>query len=485
MSNLNRRDFLKGSLAAGVALGLPACARIAPHARLRGANEDIRLGIIGIRGQGNHHINTFRNVPGVRVVALCDADSDILAQRVQEARDRNEPVKGYSDLRDLLDDPEVDAITTATPNHWHALVTIWACQAGKDVYVEKPVCHEIWEGRQMINAARKYNRIVQTGTQKRSDMGLKAAFEYIQAGNLGKIKVARGFCYKRRPSIGKVDGPQIVPANIDYNLWCGPAPDEPLMRKSLHYDWHWVWPSGNGDLGNQGIHEMDLCRWALGEQKLAPRVMSIGGRFGYIDDGTTPNSLITIFDYETAPLIFEVRGLPTSPDINAMDNYKGTRIGIVIECEDGYFAGGGGGGWVYDNKGNKIKQFKGQAGEGHHANFIKAVRSRKVEDLNADIYEGHISSSLCHMGNISYRLGAEANPHEVMEEVKGNGEMSSTYGRLMEHLEVNKVDLKQTPLIMGPCLDFNPNSERFTDSRKANGMLKRDYRKPFVVPRWV
>jgi hypothetical protein len=230
---------------------------------------------------------------------------------------------------------------------------------------------------------------------------------------------------------------------------------------------------------------MDLCRWALGEQKLAPRVMSIGGRFGYIDDGTTPNSLITILDYEKAPLIFEVRGLPTSPDINAMDHYKGTRIGVVIECEDGYFAGGDGGGWSYDNKGNKIKQFKGQAGEGHHANFIDAVRSRRVEDLNADIYEGHISSSLCHQGNISYRLGHECNPHEVMEEVRGNGEMSSTFDRLMEHLDVNKVDLKQTPMVMGPWLRFNPDTERFTDSRKANAMLKRDYRKPFVVPRWV
>ena len=386
MSNMNRRDFLKGTLATGVALGLPGCARlVAPHARIRGANDDIRLGIIGINGQGNYHIQTFGKIPGVRIVALCDADSHVLANRVQEASDRNQPVKGYQDLRDLLDDPEIDAITTATPNHWHSLVTVWACQAGKDVYVEKPVCHEIWEGQQMVKAARKYNRIVQTGTQKRSDMGLKAAFEYIQAGNIGKIKVARGFCYKRRASIGKVDGPTPVPDYINYDLWCGPAPKVPLMRKNLHYDWHWVWPSGNGDLGNQGIHEMDLCRWALGEPKLAPRVMSIGGRFGYIDDGNTPNSLITILDYEKAPLIFEVRGLPTSPDINAMDHYKGVRIGIVVECEDGYFAGGGGGGWIYDNNDKKIKQFEGQAGEGHHENFINAVRSRRVQDLNAEI----------------------------------------------------------------------------------------------------
>ena len=491
MSKLSRRDFIKSSLATAAGVGIVTSVPATVWSQVVGANDDIRVAVVGFRGQGAGHIKRFHNLQGVRVVALCDADKAILDREVKKFKDRNEKVDAYTDVRKLLEDKNIDAIVTATPNHWHSLVTVWACQAGKDVYVEKPVSHNIWEGRKMVEAARKYKRIVQAGTQSRSDEAVQEAFEYIHRGELGKIVVARGFCYKRRESIGKVDGPQPIPESVDYDLWTGPAPLGPLMRKSLHYDWHWVWATGNGDIGNQGIHEMDMCRWALGQKGLAPRVMSIGGRFGYDDDAETANTQIAILDYEPAPLIFEVRGLPKKKDSSAMDNYRGIRVGVVIECEGGYFAGGGGGGWVYDNDGNKIKQFKGDGGAKHHANFIEAVRSRKVSDLNADIIEGHISSALCHMGNISHRIGQMSSPDEIKEAIKGEPQAVETFERFREHLFANWVDLSKTRAALGPWLKMDSGKERFVGdgefgiTRWANELLKRDYREPFVVPEKV
>ena len=487
MSELTRREFIKSSMAAGAAM-----AMVAPFSRVLGANNDIRIGVVGVGSQGSNHIKYFHKLPGVRVVALCDADKNHLGRRVDDFKKRNEKVDTYVDVRKLLEDKSIDAITIATPNHWHSLVTVWACQAGKDVYVEKPVSHNIWEGRKMVEAARKYDRIVQTGTQNRSDVGLREVIPYIRQGSLGKILWARGLCYKRRESIGKVDGPQPIPESLDYNLWCGPADMRPLMRKRLHYDWHWVWNTGNGDIGNQGVHEMDVCRWAIGQSGLAPRVISIGGRFGYDDDGETANTQITFLDYNPAPLIFEVRGLSRKKDDSAMDYYrKVTQVGVVIQCEDGYFAGGRGGGWAYDNEGNKIKQFKGDGGGGHHANFIRAVRSRKVSDLNADILEGHISSALCHMGNISYRIGRLSSPSEIGKAVKAESEVMETFERFQEHLFANWIDLSKTRAVLGPWLKMDSRKEKFVGdgefgiTRWANELLRRDYREPFVVPEKV
>ncbi len=480
MSKMTRRNFLRSSLAAGVAVTLAT-----PYSRVRGANDDIRIAVVGVGGQGSGHINYFRKLPGVRVVALCDADKDHLDNRVNDFKKRNETVDGYIDVRKLLENKNIDAITTATPNFWHALVTIWACQAGKDVYVEKPVSHNVWEGRKIVEAARKYNRIVQTGTQKRSDEGLIEAFKFMREGNLGAIKWARGFCYKPRGSIGKVNGPQPIPASVDYNLWCGPADMLPLMRKNLHYDWHWVWNTGNGDIGNQGIHEMDLARWALGQPKLPPRVIGIGGRFGYDDDAETANTQIAFFDYKPAPLIFEVRGLPRKAGETGMDVYrKVTQIGVVVQCENGYFAGGDGGGWTYDKDGNKLKQFKGEGGGGHHENFIKAVRSRKVSDLNADIEGGHISSALCHMGNISYRLGQKKSADEIKQLIKDNPELTDSFDRFLTHLAANNVDVAKTPATIGPMLTMDPEKEKFVGdlADMANMLVKRNYREPFVIP---
>ncbi len=490
MSGMSRRSFMKGSLVTAATTGIIGGA----WSRVLGANDDVRVAIVGINSQGNGHIGRFSNMKGVRVVALCDPDKAVLDKRVKSFTDKQQKVDAYIDVRKLLDDKNIDAIVTASPNHWHSLITVWSCQAGKDVYVEKPVSHNVWEGRKAVEAARKYNRIVQTGTQKRSDEGLKEAFEYIQQGNLGEITVARGFCYKTRKSIGKVSGPQQIPASVDYNLWCGPAPLEPLRRQKLHYDWHWVYETGNGDMGNQGIHEMDLCRWAIGADTLPKRVMSVGGRIGYDDDGTTPNTQIAILDYEPAPIIFETRGLPRQ-NLDwgkGMDNYRGTRVGLVVECENGYFVGGGGGGWIYDKNGEKVKKFSGGGGRGHHENFIKAVRSRKVSDLNADILEGHLSSALCHLGGISHQLGHTMSQEKIREQAGSNKLFLDSCDRMLQHTKANGIDLKQTPLTLGPQLDFDPVKEKFTGDNDpygvvhwANDLVTRNYRAPFVVPETV
>jgi len=479
MKGITRRDFIKSSVAAGAALTLP-------FSHVRGANNDIRLGVIGLggqggMGQGKYHIRLFSKLPGVRVAAICDADRDVLDAEVKKFKERNETVDAYTDLRKLLDDKSIDAITTATPNHWHALVTIWACQAGKDVYVEKPAAYCIWESRKMIEAARKYDRIVQVGTQRRSDEGLRQAFEYIKQGKLGKIQYIHSMCYRKRESIGKVSGPQPIPESVDYNLWTGPAPLVPLMRKNLHYDWHWIWATGNGDLGNNGIHQLDLCRWALGQDKLPRRAMSIGGRFGYNDDdGETANTQIVLLDYKPAPIIYEVRNLPRKKGDTAMDEYRGVRSGAVIQCENGYFAGG----WAYDNNGEKIKQFKVSGGSGHHGNFIKAVRNHKASDLNADILEGHLSTALCHLGNISHLLGVEASPAEIRERLQGDKEAMETFESFQSHLSANEVDIKKTRAVLGPWVTMDSEKEQFVGefSTEANKLLKREYRKPFVVP---
>ncbi len=499
MSSFTRRDLLRTSMAVSAGLAL-----VKPTSRVLGANDEIRLATIGVGAQGGYHMQVFSKIPGVRYVAVCDPDQFHVNAAVKFFADKGTKVDGYTDLRKLLERKDIDAITSAPPNHWHALVTVWACQAGKDVYIEKPASHGIWEGRKMVEAARKYNRIVQIGTQKRSSEAHKAAFEWIRAGNIGKIKWVRGFCYKARgpASVGGgysgivegTNGPVPVPANVDYNLWCGPADMVPLRRKTLHYVWHWLWNTGCGDIGNQGPHEMDIGRWALGDPRLAPQAFSIGGRFGVSqvgDVGETANTQIAYFDYQPAPLIFEVRGLPSKKGERRMDNYRrtGIDVGNCVQCEGGYFPAGDAGGSVFDNDGKKIKSFTGKeyggiGGEGHHENFIKAVRSRKRSDLNADIEVGHLSAGLCHMANTSYRLGKKMKPDEIKAALADNQEMLDSFNRMLENLAANEVDLEKEPITMGPMLTMDPEKERYVGeySDMANMFLKRNYREPFVVP---
>jgi predicted dehydrogenase len=478
---------MKGTIAAGATM-----AMLSPNSRVRGANNDLRIAVVGTGGQGGGHIRYFNEMPGVRVVALCDADQAQVQKRARAFEKKYEQkAKTYIDVREMLEDKSIDAITSATPNHWHSLITIWACQAGKDVYMEKPVSHNIWEGRKSVEAARKYNRIVQTGTQKRSSEAHKAAFKWIREGNLGPVKWVRSLCYKARFEgtngiVNGTNGPNPVPETVDYNLWCGPAEMEPLRRKQLHYKWHWVWNTGNGDLGNQGIHEMDLGRWVLGDPKLAPRVMSFGGRFRVNDAGETANTQIVFFDYKPAPLIFEVRGLPRKKGDKSMDGWRrtGTNIGVIVQCENGYWAAGDGGGWVWGNDNKRTdKQISGGGGGSHHQNFIDAVRSHKVSDLNADIEKGHFSSALCHMGNISYRLGKKMSVSEARNSIDNEYVMDS-FERMLEHLKANEVDLEKEPITMGPMLTMDPRREKFVGeySDIGNMYVKRNYREPFVVP---
>ena len=475
---ISRRSFLTRS-AAGAAFASP----LAAAARgIVGAHDDLRVAVVGVRGRGNQHIRGFEKLDGVRVVALCDADKNVLHGRVTDlSKKTGREIAGYVDVRKLLEDDSIDIVSIATQNHWHSLMGIWACQAGKDVYCEKPVSHNIWEGRQLVAASEKYGRIVQCGTQSRSNPGLRDAIAFVQQGGLGEIRLSRGLCYKPRPSIGKVGAPTPIPDHIDYDLWCGPAPKAELMRAKLHYDWHWVWATGNGDLGNQGIHQMDMCRWALGEDALAPTVISVGGRLGYDDDGETPNTMVTLFDYPSAPLVFEVRGLPRKAGDKQMDRFMGAGIGCVIHCEGGWLSiTSYAGGVAYDNAGEEVKKFRG--GGDHFANFVKAVRSRDVADLNAPIVEGHLSSALCHMGNISYRVGEVAPTRRITSAVQNDIPLAESWGRMRDHLAANRVDLDATPATLGARLRLDPETERFVDHEAANRLAKGTYRAPFVVP---
>ena len=447
--------------------------------QVAGANSDIRVAVVGFGGRGGSHISAFSSMKGTRLVALCDVDQKVLDGQVTKMSEKTGgDVKGYRDIRQLLEAKDIDAVSIATPNHWHSLGAIWAVQSGRDVYLEKPVSHNVWEGRQLVKAARKHDRIVQTGTQCRSSrQGIAEAVKWVAEGNLGKITVARGLCYKRRPSIGKTSGAQPLPPNVDYDLWCGPAEKNPLRRSKLHYDWHWVWSTGNGDLGNQGIHQMDICRWFLNEPALAPKVLSFGGRLGYDDDGETANTQIVYQAYEKAPLLFEVRGLETPKHLDAA-------VGCLIHCEGGHIlVPDYSSAIAFDKEGKEIKKWSGSTD--HFANFITAVRSRKSADLHADILDGHLSSALCHTGNISYRLGLKKSREELESAFKTDHALTESFGRMTEHLSQNKVDPAQEPLTLGMSLTMDPATERFTGNDAANTMLTREYRAPFVVPEIV
>lgn len=487
MSYWSRRNFIKRTGAAGVIAGAGSLLTAGAWSRVLGANDEIRVGVIGHRSKGAQHINVFHGLEGVRVVALSDVDGDILNKFAQQFKDRGEPIEAYPDPRKLLDNKDIDVVVIATPNHWHSLMAIWAIQAGKDVYVEKPVSHNVWEGRQLVKFARKYNKIVQAGTQNRSDVGLRAAKEYIQAGNIGKIKWIHGLWYKERESIGRVDGSGKIPESVDYNLWTGPAPLVPLRRINLHYDWHWFWDTGNGDMGNLGVHQIDDCRFVLEPQGLPRQILSFGGRFAFDDDGQTPNTQFAVYDYEEAPIFIETRNLPTQKGIRAMDHLRGVRMGNIIQCEDGYFAGGRGGGWVYDNNNKKIKQFPGDGGGTHQQNFIDAVRKRDSSILHADVEQGHISSALCHLANISYLLGKESEPEKVASAIDDYPQAMETFEKIKEHLAKNEVDLEKTPIRLGAWLEIDSNSETVTGpfGKQAKKYYSRKYRKPFVVPKVV
>jgi predicted dehydrogenase len=429
MQTENRRTFVR-----------TVAITAASASRILGANDRVNVGVVGLGGRGRAHVNEWMTVPGAQVTALCDVDQASLerGQTLVTRAGKEKPV-GYNDMRKVFEDKNVDAVSMPLPNHWHALATIWACQAGKDVYIEKPACHNVFEGRKMIEAARKYKRMVQVGSQSRSTPHKMEAIAKLQDGVIGKLYQAKGICYKRRVSIGKKpDAP--VPPGVDWDQFLGPAPKRAFNELRFKYNWHWFWDTGNGDIGNQGVHEMDLARWAL-NVGMPKSVVSTGGKYAYDDDQETPNTQLARFDYGDAELIFDVHGLITD-QAGALPFQGQNCVGNVYYGADGFMSLDDRGYQIY--KGEKreliadVKADRKSTTALHMENFAKGVRSRNYKDLSADIEIGVISADLCHLANISYRVKRR--------------------------------------------LEFDAASEKFKGDVEANKMLTREYRKPYVVP---
>jgi predicted dehydrogenase len=495
---LNRRSFLKtAALAAGAAFTARSWSQVA------GASGDIRIAIVGLNGRGREFIRAFRAIPGVRIVALCDCDTAVLDREMATLRARGDALPdAVVDYRDLLPRADIDAIALATPNHQHAMQAIWAMQAGKDVVLEKPVTHNLWEGPQLLAAAKKHQRIVQVFTQNRSSAAIAEALAWLKEGHLGKVNLVRGIVYKRRLSIGKTPGPVAPPATVNYDLFQGQAPLVPLRRVNFHYDWHWQWETGNGDMVAQGNHQLDIGRRLLGDPDHPAGVFTAGGRFGYEDDGETPNTLLVHYDYPT-PFIFEVRGLPAKPDelsrggtlagglgtadrlSASMDKFHDLSVGNIAHCEGGYLAIPAVNytqAWACDCDGKRIREFTG-AGN-HYTNFIDAMRSRREADLTGNLRQGHLSCALVHLANISYRTGRTLAPGDIRDQLAARSKLAEPYDRFQRHLAANEVDLTKTPATFGAPLTFDGATETFTgeNSVAANKLRSREYRAPWIVP---
>ncbi len=482
--NRSRRQFLENSMwttaSIFAASQLSQQTAVAQDAKKDSPNSRLKVAIVGVNGRGGSHVHQFGKHPKTEITHICDIDESVGNRACDGIKDKQGKRPEYvRDIRKLLEDKTIDIVTVATPNHWHSLAGIWAIQAGKDVYTEKPVSHNVFEGRQFVTAARKYKKIVQTGTQCRSNPGMREAMEYIHKGGIGEVKVARGLCYKRRQSIGP-KGTYEVPKSVDYDLWLGPAPMAPLTRPKFHYDWHWQWAYGNGDLGNQGIHQMDLCRWALQKNALSDHVLSYGGRYGYVDAGETANTQVVVHSYGKQQLVFEVRGLETKP-------FMGAGVGIIIEGTEGYVVMTSyDSGIAFDPQGKEIRKFSGGKDDHHFENFVDAVFARDHKKLNADIEEGHYSSALCHTGNIALQLGRNVPAGEVknyLKDLKGPDDAVETLERTMTHLTDNKVDLASIKMMISSNMAFDPVKETFVNNAEADRMLTRDYRAPYIVPK--
>ena len=471
----DRRSFLKAGGIAAAGLMTAASAR-----KVLGANDRIRIAVIGVRGRGWDHVKGYQSIPGVEIAAFCDIDENVLQKRLADAEQMGIPKpQTYTDVRKLLAEKNIDAVSIATPNHWHSLMGIWAAQAGKDIYIEKPCSHNWWEGRQLVKAVEKYKVICEHGSQCRSSAAIREAMDQMREGLLGNVYMSRGLCYKWRASIGHAPQ-EPVPPGVHYDLWTGPAPLKPFTKNRFHYNWHWIWDTGNGDLGNQGIHEIDLARWGLGVT-LPTKVTAVGGHFLFDDDQQTPNVLTVAYEFKTPDaktkmMNFEVRGWITNHEAgigtpefmsggvpeaglsksassasNAQKQSdtlgpasgKPSTIGNLYYGAKGYLA-------ISDY--NAYKSFLGPNAEPgpeknaplkneHFLNFIECVRSRKAENLHAPILEGHLSSTLVHLANASYRLGRTIN--------------------------------------------FDPQTETVVNDSEATELLKGTYRAPFIVPEQV
>jgi predicted dehydrogenase len=426
-----------------------AALTAAQYSRVKGANERLNVACVGVRGRGKNHIEYFGKHPGSTVATVVDIDQAVAEQAVQHAmKFQSEKPNEAKDLRVMLEDKSIDAVSIATPNHWHALATIWACQAGKDVYCEKPASHNIFEGRKMVEAARKYDRIVQIGHQSRTTAHKMRAIQLLREGVIGEVYMARGLCFKRRKSIGHTEATPI-PAGVDYDMWLGPAEERAFQENRFHYNWHWYWDFGNGDIGNQGVHEMDIARWGLGKTELPRFVYSSGGHFVNDDDQQTPNTQQAIFDYADSQLVFEVRGNLSGGEADMQPNLPrdNNTVGNMFLGSEGFMTVDSDSFHVYLGEKHepgpsmKYEEDNQYSTEPHVDNFIQAVKSRNHRDLTCDVLEGHLSAALCHLANTSYRVQRR--------------------------------------------LEFDPRTETFVGDAEADKYLSRRYRPGFEVPEKV
>ena len=486
MTRLTRRCVLQVA-AASTVFPLFTISGTKASGRVIGANETINVGVAGINGRGVSHISELGGVEKVRITTLIDPDRSIWESRSKmvEAKSGKAP-SPVQDIRKALEDKSLDVVTVATCNHWHSLITIWACQAGKDVYVEKPISHNVYEGRKCVEAAAKYGRVVQHGTQSRSSEGKAREIAAVQSGKYGKLLVSKGYCCKPRWSIGfkTVETP---PPSLDWNIWVGPAPMQDFHRNLVHYNWHWFWDFGNGDIGNQGVHEMDVARWAIKNGTLPTKVWSIGGRFlpEGPDQGQTPNMELSVMEFGDTLLVFETRGLVANEKLakgfpNQVENEYYTTDGVI---KGGKFYKDGKGEGERVSGGEEVHVTPG----GAFGAFIAACRSRKPEDNNANAEVAHYSAALCHLANISYRLGEKIAYDKVGGSIGKNAQVKEAFEKLAANNSAVGIPLDKQTYTLGPTLTFDPTAEKFTGDKAeaANALLTRPYRPPFVVPAQV
>ena len=488
MKQSSRRQILKAAGAAIVGAVLAAMPLTILASPDESDTDDVRLAIIGLGTRGGQHVEEFSACKGVKLVAFCDVDQDRVAKAADEyEKTSGDKIERFTDYRELLKSDAIDAVTIATPNHWHSLMAIEAMRAGKHVYVEKPVCHYVWEGRQMVEESKRSNVISAAGFQNRSGKGLIEAMEIIHSGKFGAIKQVRGLCYRNRDGIGKRDQPLTPPPSVNYDLWLGPAADQPIMRPNFHYDWHWDFNTGNGDMGNQGPHEMDLVRYALGDPMQHPvRVQSFGGRFAWDDAGNTPNMQCAIFDYGNGiPVIFEVRNLhQKKKDEQQVGSFANqTKPNIIVTMEKGEFVGGRTSGVFTNNQGEVVHRV--QEGEDHYQNFIDAIQSKDQSMIRSTLENAFYSSCMSHLANISLQSGQDANDQELAAAISDDALASECFERFNKQLDLWEVNREETPWRLGARLTIDSATEKFTDGEnvdQANALLRRQDREPYVVP---
>ena len=471
-----RRNFLATS---AIAAGLATSANANPWHRP--VLEKLRVGVVGFGGRGRALIDAVNQSKSATVVGLADVDKKILAKQNSEQTD----LVRTQDFRNLLDRKDIDIIVSATPNHWHALVTVLSVQAGKHVYIEKPISYNMSESQAVVAAADKYEKVVQCGFQNRSDSSLTGFYDRLTKGEFGKVLSVQGTCYRPRKSIGKLDKPLAVPSHIDYSLWLGPAEDQPIYRPRLHYDWHWDFNTGNGDVGNQGPHEWDLMNWALGDTGTLPSsIQSAGGRFGWNDAGNTPNVMVVAGVKDGVPFTFEVMDL--KPGCKPP---QGRGVGVIVNTEKGQFVGGRGGGRYIGRDGQRedfARKPKQEPTRTHMQNFLDAVQANDRTGLRSDCRVAAKSSSMAHMANISYQLGRKVEQTEISNAFAAESLGSQVAERLLRAPKIFRSNENERfEWMLGPLLSFDNGQGRFVEEKAelANSkMTRRDGRAQFAMP---